>query len=273
MQHACPRCRSPIELTESGGLCSVCGFRVARTRNIYGFLGEAAADRWQARFDDLASGPLGDTSAALEYRSPMQQRYLIEAFRHLCRTVSADARILDVGCGNGIFWEALLDRQRSIGIDYSLSMCALASARGMTAYQGNALALPFADAQFDLIYSAEMLQFIDDLPALFAEFARVCRPGGRIVVSTLNAASLLRRGAKAARRLRPHPVWSAYRPVVLRNAEEIALAARGLPLELDMVCWIHFPFPWRRCRASARNPIEWMATNAVARFVKQPSAG
>ena len=165
-----------------------------------------------------------------------------------------------------------MDRRPALGIDYSLSMCALARARGMVAYQANAVALPFADAQFDIIYSAEMLQFIDDLPALFAEFARVCRPGGRIVVSTPNAASLLRRGLKVARRFRPHAVWAAYRPVALRTAEELAIAARGLPLKLNLACWIHSPFPWRRCRASARNRLEWMATNAVVRFVKQPSA-
>jgi SAM-dependent methyltransferase len=188
VQHACPRCRSAIELTDGGGVCSACGFKVTLTKGIYCFLGQAeTVNEWQNTYEDLASGPLGNTSTADEYRSPIQHRYIIAAFRRVCGAIPPNARILDVGCGNGIFWESLLGGPRAIGIDYSLSMCVLARARKLLAYQANALALPFADEQFDLIYSAEMLQLIDDLPALFAELARVCRPGGRIVVSTLNA--------------------------------------------------------------------------------------
>lgn len=272
VQHACPRCRSAIELTEDGGLCSACGFKVTLTTGVYGFLEQVAvADEMHKTFDDLATGPRGDTSAGVGYVSPVQQRYLIETFRRVCGPTSPDARILDVGCGNGIFWQTLWNRRRAIDIDYSLSMCVRAHARGMIAYHGNALALPFADAQFDLLYSAEMAQCIDDLAALLAEFARVCRPGGRIVVSTSNATSVLRRGLQAARKFAPHPVWAKNRPMIMRTADEMAGAARGLPLKLEMACWTHFPFPWVRCRPFARNRFEWAASNAVVRFVKQPA--
>jgi SAM-dependent methyltransferase len=272
VQHACPRCRSAIELTDGGGVCSACGFKVTLTKGIYCFLGQAeTVNEWQNTYEDLASGPLGNTSTADEYRSPIQHRYIIAAFRRVCGAIPPNARILDVGCGNGIFWESLLGGPRAIGIDYSLSMCVLARARKLLAYQANALALPFADEQFDLIYSAEMLQLIDDLPALFAELARVCRPGGRIVVSTLNAASLLRRVLQAARKLRPHPAATANPPAIKRTAEEICIATRRLPLELDIACWTHFPFPWMRCQASTRNMLAWAASNVVVSFVKKSS--
>jgi SAM-dependent methyltransferase len=240
---------------------------------VYGFLGQdGAVDELQSTYDNLASGPLGDTSAGVGYNSSVIQRYVIAAFRRLCRALPADARILDVGCGNGIFWEALWDRRPALGVDYSLAMCARAQARGLKAYQANAFALPFADAQFDLVYCAETLQCIDDAPALFAEFARVCRPGGHVVVSSSNAASLLRRVMKATRRLKPHPVWGASREMIHRTAEQMDAAARGLPLKSDMVCWTHFPFPMLRCQASTRNMLEWASTNVAVRFVKQPSS-
>jgi SAM-dependent methyltransferase len=270
VQHACPRCRAAIDLTEAGGRCPACGFIVTRAKGIYGFLGEVEAiDEWQSTFDDLASGKRGHTSAGLGFRSSFQHRYLIEAFRQACGAIPADARILDVGCGNGIFREALFNRRRVVGVDYSLNMCILAHARSMTAYQANALALPFADGQFDLVYSSELAQCITDLSALLTEFARVCDTGGRIVVSTINATSLVRRGLQAARTLRPHPVWGANRPVIMRTAADIAVAARGLPLKLDMVYWTHFPLPWLRPRASVHNLLAWAASNVIIRFVKQ----
>jgi SAM-dependent methyltransferase len=270
LQHACPHCRSAIELTESGASCASCGFQVTRTKGVYRFLEQAETiNEWQSKFEELASGPLGNTSLASDYLLPVQLRYIVAAVRRVCGTIPVGARVLDVGCGNGIFSELLLNGGPAIGVDYSLSMCILARARNLTAYQANALALPFADAQFDLVYSAEMLQLIDDLPAALTEFARVCRPGGAVVVSTSNAASLLRRVFQTIRKF--YPVRMATPPPIKRTAEEINLAANGLPLTLKIACWTHFPFPWLRCGLSARSALAWTGTNVVVRFVKQPA--
>lgn len=266
LQHICPRCRSAIELTENGASCASCGFQVAHTKGVYCFLEQAETiNEWQSTFEELASGPLGNTSQALDYRSPIQIRYIVAAFRRVLGTIPVGARVLDVGCGNGIFFESLLGPGPAIGIDYSLSMCILARARKLTAYQANALALPFADAQFDLVYSAETIQLIDDLPAALAELARVCRPGGTVVVSTGNGASLLRRVFQTIRKLYPARVTTP--PLIKRTAEEIRMAAKGLPLKFEVVCWTHFPLPWIRCQASTRNPFAWAATNFVIRFL------
>jgi SAM-dependent methyltransferase len=89
--------------------------------------------------------------------------------------------------------ESGLPAWTQVGIDFSFEMCVLARARGMLAYQADALALPFADEQFDLVYGAVRLEHIDDLGTLFAELGRVCRPNGRVVVGTANRASLARR--------------------------------------------------------------------------------
>jgi SAM-dependent methyltransferase len=269
VQHVCPRCRSAIELTNAGGICSSCGFRVELRDDVYCFLEpDGPADEWQRTFENLASGESGDTAAGLAIVSPTQHRYLIEAFRRACGSIPANARILDVGCGNGLFSAALLGGRAAAGVDYSLNMCLLARKRGLIAYQANALALPFADGQFDLVYSSELAQCVEDLPTLLAELTRVCRGSGRIAISTLNGSSFLRRAVRIARIVRPHPVWGAIRPVAMRTADDIAIAARGLPLTLDAVYWTHFPFPWLRRSASVRNVLDWAASNVLIRFVK-----
>ena len=108
------------------------------------------------------------------------------------------------------------------------------------------------------------------LVALLAELARVCDTGGRIVISTLNSSSLHTTSiAVLARILRPHPVWGGHRPVVMRTAADIAIAARDLPLKLDMVYWTHFPLPWLRRSASVHNWLGLAASNVIIRFVKQ----
>src|SRR5262249_5931116 len=152
---------------------------------VWSFAPAPDVNEWQTFFEGLSHGPQCSTAAANDYRFPIQQRYIVAGFRRLCGIVPADARLLDVGCGNGMFWQALFGDRAVIGVDYSAGMCALARARGMLVYQADAMALPFADDQFDLIYSAEVLQCVADLPALLAELARVTQPGGRVVVSTL----------------------------------------------------------------------------------------
>jgi SAM-dependent methyltransferase len=49
--------------------------------------------------------------------------------------------------------------------------------------QGDALALPFADEEFDRVVAAEVLEHIPDDTAAIAELVRVLRPGGTITVT------------------------------------------------------------------------------------------
>src|SRR5262249_4797697 len=200
LRHACPRCRAAIELdADRGARCPRCGFQAPVDRGIYRFVEQAdPINSWQSTYDDVAIGSLSDTSAGLLFRSPVQER--VATFRRLCGDVAADARILDVGCANGMFWQALFPGRPAVGVDFSFQMCAQARARGMLVYQSDALALPFADAQFDLVYGAGLLEHIEDLTALFAELAGVCRVGGRIAVGTANKVSLARLVMRQGRR-------------------------------------------------------------------------
>jgi len=55
----------------------------------------------------------------------------------------------------------------------------------------DAQALPLQDQSVDLIYSNLCLQWVDDLPAVFAGFRRVLKPGGLLVCSTFGPETLI----------------------------------------------------------------------------------
>ncbi|MFD1645457.1 class I SAM-dependent DNA methyltransferase [Haloarchaeobius litoreus] len=98
-------------------------------------------------------------------------------------------RILDAGCGTGVYTEYLLDRGAEVvGVDASEEMLAHArDAVGDRAElrQGDlADPLDLDDDSFDGIVSALALGYVEDWERLFAEFARILRPGGFVVFST-----------------------------------------------------------------------------------------
>jgi malonyl-CoA O-methyltransferase len=56
--------------------------------------------------------------------------------------------------------------------------------------RADAYTLPFRDAAFDLVFSSLMLQWCDDLDAVFAEISRVLAPGGLLIFSTFGPGTL-----------------------------------------------------------------------------------
>src|SRR5262249_14820403 len=147
----------------------------------------------------------------------------------------------------------------AVGVDFSFEMCVLANRRGLLTYQADALALPFADNQFDLVYAAGVLEHLDDLEKALTELVRVCRPGGRIVIGTANRSPLVRQVMRLVRSVKPHPI-AMRRPITMRSIGDLVSAAQTLPLVLERVCWVYFPLPWQQCSTSPRNLLSLLAT-------------
>ena len=100
-------------------------------------------------------------------------------------------RILDLSTGTG--WTSRLVARRGatvIGADIASGLLdaarAQAQAEGLAIdYQiGDAEQLPFEDAAFDAVISTCGVMFVSRPEAAAAELARVCRPGGRIALTT-----------------------------------------------------------------------------------------
>jgi len=98
--------------------------------------------------------------------------------------------VLDAGCGHGWYCSWLLaNGARVVGVDRSARMADLAAARvGSSAriIHGDISDLRhvLADAVFDVVLSSLMLHYVTDVGKAFGEFARLLRPGGRLVLST-----------------------------------------------------------------------------------------
>jgi ubiquinone/menaquinone biosynthesis C-methylase UbiE len=99
-------------------------------------------------------------------------------------------QVLDVACGPGILACALADRASHVtGIDLTPAMIEQARIRQEAAaldnvswHVGDATALPFEDASFDVVTTRYSFHHMPDPAAVLAEMKRVCRPDGRIVV-------------------------------------------------------------------------------------------
>ncbi len=103
-------------------------------------------------------------------------------------------RILDAGCGTGVFTRDICAcGSKVIGIDLSLPMLRRArekiSTPSFQAAAADLLSLPFPADSFHKTISVTAVEFIPDARRAFAEMFRVTRPGGGIVVATLNALS------------------------------------------------------------------------------------
>ncbi|MDA8051531.1 MAG: class I SAM-dependent methyltransferase [Rhodospirillales bacterium] len=141
--------------------------------------------------------------------------------------------VLEIGCGDGDLALDLARRgARVVGIDSSPRMIAAARARA-EAERGEAeflvaaaAGLPFASARFDLVVAVTILCFVADARPVFAEIARVLRPGGRLVIGELGRWN----SWAAVRRVRAWSGSALWRGARFRTPAELAALARGAGL-------------------------------------------
>jgi SAM-dependent methyltransferase len=104
---------------------------------------------------------------------------------------SGARRVLDVGCGTGLLASRLrreLPGTEVVGCDFSPGMLRHARARTPAAawVQGDAGCLPFPRAAFDALVSTEAFHWFPDQRSALAEFRRVLRPGGHLLLALVN---------------------------------------------------------------------------------------
>ncbi|MBW8755954.1 MAG: methyltransferase domain-containing protein [Sphingomonadales bacterium] len=111
--------------------------------------------------------------------------------RHELIGARPDDVLLDIACGPGSLTLELAPHvTHATGFDITPAMLEQARAaqaqKGLTNVdwvQGNAEQLPFPDGAFSLVTCSAAFHHFEQPAAILAEMRRVCRPGGRIVVS------------------------------------------------------------------------------------------
>jgi SAM-dependent methyltransferase len=109
--------------------------------------------------------------------------------------LDADMIVLDVACGAGHAGEQAAPHVRQVvGIDVTPALLAAGAERVRSAgltnvlfQEGDAMALPFVDGSFDLVACRSSLHHFVDPRRAVAEMTRVCRSGGRVVISDMIA--------------------------------------------------------------------------------------
>ncbi len=185
-------------------------------------------DDWPDRYDRWFSTPEGR----------LIKGYESEVVLKLLKP-GAGELILDAGCGTGIFTACFLDwKARVVGLDISFAMLRRSGERGKDlpffALQGDILALPFPDETFDKVVSVTAVEFIAEGRKAIAELFRVSKPGGVIVVATLNSLGPWAERRRDKTEKNGHPIFDK---VVFRSPADLS-ALTEEPGEI--VTAIHF---------------------------------
>ena len=114
-----------------------------------------------------------------------------EALARSALPLLAPGDVLDIASGDGVLAELLAPHAgRYVCVDASQRVVAAASERlrrypNVEVREGDMHALPFAAASFDLVVLMHALTYADKPAQAVAEAARVLRPGGRLLLSSL----------------------------------------------------------------------------------------
>ncbi|OHX19607.1 class I SAM-dependent methyltransferase [Chromobacterium sphagni] len=177
-----------------------------------------------------------------------------EEFAQLRDAVAAQAgaKVLDLGCGAGHVSFQVAERAGQV-VAYDLSALMLqvvadeAARRGLlnvNTRQGAAERLPFADAEFDFVFSRYSAHHWSDVPLALREVRRVLKPGGRAAFIDIASpgAPLLDTHLQAVEVLRDtshvrnysHAEWHAMLAAASLHAER----SQRLRLRLEFSSWV-----------------------------------
>lgn len=187
---------------------------------------------WRERFERFAAR--GGTEARISgWSEHGLRRRMQRVFQVLATHELAGRRILDLGCGTGVYSQALLAREaRPLGADYALGMLrraqqVLGPEAAVPLVAADLLNLPFRSRSFSGLINVGVLQHIAHLDRALGEMARVLDGDGFALIVTLNrhsfhaAASWLVAWPRAWRRGR----WRPKRHALRRSAARISRAA------------------------------------------------
>jgi 2-polyprenyl-6-hydroxyphenyl methylase / 3-demethylubiquinone-9 3-methyltransferase len=172
--------------------------------------------------------------------------------------------LVDIGCGAGLTSDPASSHVH-IGIDLVESSLRLAAARGVQAVRADAANIPLASSSADVVVAGEILEHVTDLPAVVGEICRVLRPGGHVVIDTINDSRLARFAlVTVAERLPGGPPRGIHDPRLFVRPDHLQrlFAAHGVELRI----WGLRPsaLDYARFLADRRRPVRMLTTRSPA---------
>ena len=172
-------------------------------------MGRAGLEKNPHQVADMFDGVAGRydrTNTLLSFAQDRRWR------RHSVRalTLLPGSKVLDVAAGTAVSTQALAETGAwSLAADFSLGMLRAGASRKVPKVGADALHLPFADGTFDAVTISFGLRNVQDPGRALAEFARVTRPGGELLVCEFSTP-------------RPAPVRWVYRWYLARILPRLA---------------------------------------------------
>lgn len=140
---------------------------------------DARLQEFYRRYNETYTAGMGARFAA-----EMAKRFRAK-FRLMQRFGAGQGRLLDVGCGEGMFLRMAAERgYEALGCDYSVRSSYPPGVRVVAGVLDQPGGLPFPDASFDVVTIWAVIEHVRDPRQALLEIRRVLRPGGLLFCDT-----------------------------------------------------------------------------------------
>jgi SAM-dependent methyltransferase len=182
----CPICSGSVKLTRSDGIscCRKCGVRFfAGYRDV-----PAAVELYGRNYFQ------GNVYSDYPAEAGPRIRLFRKKMKLLRSYLPGTGRVLDVGCAYGFFLQVARELGfHAQGVDISGVAAEFArSSVGVEVFHGELLDAAFPDSQFDVVTLWDTLEHLHKPHAMLREVYRILKPGGVLVIETLNVNTIAR---------------------------------------------------------------------------------
>lgn len=183
-----------------------------------------------------------------EFGFVFKVRRRLEANRLLnwCKGLPENARIIDIGCGDGFHLELLRDFGSPgwslEGVDGDERPILMAKQKGLTVHHGMLEDLDLPTESYDLAFLIQTVEHTPDPPQLLRKIRSLLRPGGRVCIVTDNTDSFDFRFSKDRHWGGYHfpRHWNLFNSATLRQlAEKTEMEVESLTTQVSPVNWVY----------------------------------
>ncbi|MEO6813243.1 MAG: methyltransferase domain-containing protein [Ginsengibacter sp.] len=168
-----------------------------------------------------------------------------------CKSLPEDARILDVGCGDGFHLKLLREygkkSWRPEGIDLDERAVEMARKSGLIVHRGNVESIDLPPGSYDLAYIVQTIEHVENPVEVLLGIRRLLKPGGKLVIVTDNTDSIdfgfFKKNYWGGYHFPRH--WNLFNKNSMRKlAEKINFEVEVLESEVSPVNWVYSIHNW-----------------------------